>query len=423
VAGEVSSWQIGMIGARLARRAAGGLWERNLRKGELFMGRRTFFSQFGNGLVRRRWIHQVGGGRVDEQGPGHEKLDGAVLAETLLEEEEVFGDDHDDEEVGEEEEMSEYDQELIATFIVARDIVQTRTSQSVKKLKSLQKQLAVLETVPELRKRAMMIFSNLHVIKPFKRHMKDIITVEVDDYLEDGSVSKFKIELHPSKYKSPNEEAEALYTLAVRHEKAQPRVSKLVSECEEQYKSNLKLQNAFLDVEKDGSLEKLGILLDTPLVTELLNNDKQQKAIQKEQRRRREQKKHGVRQEVKRLIAKDGFHILVGRSAKENDKITFQMTSSNDIWMHARDCPGSHVVVKIESSASELSQTTLQLAANLAAANCKKKNDRRVSIIVANGKHLRRPRGGKLGSVIVQKELNEIVGFPSDAPPTHPELE
>lgn len=62
----------------------------------------------------------------------------------------------------------------------------------------------------------------------------------------------------------------------------------------------------------------------------------------------------------------DGFEILVGKKAKDNDHLTFKIANSRDMWMHAADYPGSHVVIR-NPDRKELPQKTLVEAAQLAA--------------------------------------------------------
>ncbi|MCV4614773.1 hypothetical protein OFM04_33265, partial [Escherichia coli] len=48
----------------------------------------------------------------------------------------------------------------------------------------------------------------------------------------------------------------------------------------------------------------------------------------------------------RRFLSSDGFEILVGKKDKDNDFLTFRIATSRDIWLHAADYPGSHVVIR-----------------------------------------------------------------------------
>lgn len=78
-------------------------------------------------------------------------------------------------------------------------------------------------------------------------------------------------------------------------------------------------------------------------------------------------KKHEVEfNGARRFISTDGFEILVGKKAKDNDYLTFRVARSLDTWMHAADYPGSHVVIR-NANRKEIPNQTLLEAAQLAA--------------------------------------------------------
>ena len=69
---------------------------------------------------------------------------------------------------------------------------------------------------------------------------------------------------------------------------------------------------------------------------------------------------------ARRFISTNGFEILVGKKAKDNDYLTFRVARSLDTWMHAADYPGSHVVIR-NANRKEIPNQTLIEAAQLAA--------------------------------------------------------
>lgn len=96
----------------------------------------------------------------------------------------------------------------------------------------------------------------------------------------------------------------------------------------------------------------------------------------------------------------DGTPILVGRGRKDNDTLTFRVARGNDIWMHASDWPGSHVVVRTARGAAP-SQRTMLEAAMLAAHHCKGREDTVVAVTWTERKHVRKPPGAAPGLVSV----------------------
>ncbi|MDH4228347.1 MAG: NFACT RNA binding domain-containing protein [Nitrospirota bacterium] len=104
---------------------------------------------------------------------------------------------------------------------------------------------------------------------------------------------------------------------------------------------------------------------------------------------------------VRAFLASDGRQIRVGRSSTENDRITFRMARGNDLWLHARDVPGSHVVIH---GKGEPSQQTIQEAAQLAAHFSRLKQEGGGEVICTPRKNVRRPKGGKPGQALVTGE-------------------
>src|SRR5690625_79464 len=96
-----------------------------------------------------------------------------------------------------------------------------------------------------------------------------------------------------------------------------------------------------------------------------------------------------------KFIATDGTEIYVGRNNKQNEYVTHKIAHRNDIWLHALDIPGSHVIIK----ASEPSEETLFEAAQLAAYFSKAQQSASVPIDYTEVRFVRKPSGAKPGFV------------------------
>lgn len=101
---------------------------------------------------------------------------------------------------------------------------------------------------------------------------------------------------------------------------------------------------------------------------------------------------------AKRFISSDGVDILVGKRSKDNDYLTFRVAKSLDIWLHAADYPGSHVIVR-SPNRREIPQRTLLEAAQLAAFYSKAKNEAKVAVHYTQKKFVNKPRKAKAGLV------------------------
>ncbi|HEX3251732.1 MAG TPA: NFACT RNA binding domain-containing protein [Pyrinomonadaceae bacterium] len=101
---------------------------------------------------------------------------------------------------------------------------------------------------------------------------------------------------------------------------------------------------------------------------------------------------------VRRYLSTDGYEVLVGRAARDNDHLTFRVAQPNDLWMHAGDYPGSHVVVR-NPTRKEIPQRTIIEAAQLAGRFSQASEDAKVVIHYTERKFLSKPKGAAPGLV------------------------
>lgn len=92
--------------------------------------------------------------------------------------------------------------------------------------------------------------------------------------------------------------------------------------------------------------------------------------------------------------------ILVGRNAEANDELTTAVARGRDMWLHARNFPGSHVVLRMRKD-EELKSEDLVDAATLAAYHSEGRRDTVVEVTYTEAKHVRKPKGAPPGSVTV----------------------
>ncbi len=97
-----------------------------------------------------------------------------------------------------------------------------------------------------------------------------------------------------------------------------------------------------------------------------------------------------------RYLSADGIEIQVGKNSIQNDRLT-QNASGNETWLHAKDMPGSHVIVRAEG---EVPLTTLRQAAMLAAWYSKGRNSSTVPVDYTLRKYVKKPSGAAPGKVI-----------------------
>lgn len=98
------------------------------------------------------------------------------------------------------------------------------------------------------------------------------------------------------------------------------------------------------------------------------------------------------------FVASDGTEILVGKNNLQNEKLTLHTAKKTDIWLHAKNIPGSHVIIKSNNPSDE----TLFEAAMLAAYFSKFRSSANVPIDYVQVKNIRKPNGSKPGFVIYE---------------------
>ncbi len=100
----------------------------------------------------------------------------------------------------------------------------------------------------------------------------------------------------------------------------------------------------------------------------------------------------------------EGFEVLVGKGARENDALTFRVAEPNDWWMHAAGCPGSHVVIRNPERLAAAPRAVLERAAELAAYYSKARDARgKVEIHLCRASDVRKPRGLPPGKVEIRR--------------------
>lgn len=146
-------------------------------------------------------------------------------------------------------------------------------------------------------------------------------------------------------------------------------------------------------------LESISASLDIALREEDLVQIRDELAESGYIRRKSGAKKQKVTSRPFHYISSDGFDIYVGKNNYQNDELTFKFAAGNDWWFHAKQMPGSHVVVKL-GNAEELPDRTFEEAARLAAYYSKGRDQEKVEIDYIQKKHVKKPSGSKPGFVV-----------------------
>lgn len=113
-----------------------------------------------------------------------------------------------------------------------------------------------------------------------------------------------------------------------------------------------------------------------------------------------------------RFLSQEGYEILVGRNARQNDRLTFELAKRGDIWLHVRGAPGSHVIIR--NGGQSVDQQTLRMAGQLAAYYSGQRGERAVTVSYTERQHVSRAPSGRPGQVVFRQEQTIIV--PAELP-------
>lgn len=127
-------------------------------------------------------------------------------------------------------------------------------------------------------------------------------------------------------------------------------------------------------------------------------------------------KTKGFKRQVKlslphHYISSDGLDIFVGKNNRQNDQLTLKTASSADFWLHTRNIPGSHVIIKKQQG--DIPDSTLLEAAVLSAFHSKAKLSSNVPVDYTMVRNVKKPSGAKPGMVIYEN-FKTIIANPDE---------
>ncbi len=246
--------------------------------------------------------------------------------------------------------------------------VENELEKNRKKLGKQEEELLATENAEEFRQKGELLTTFLHQVP------NDQDQVELDNYYTGE-----KIIISLDKALTPNQNAQRYFK---RYQKLKEAVKHLTSLIEETRTTIL-------------YLESVEIALAQASLTEIA--EIREELIQTGFIRRRQREKIQKRQKPEKYLATDGQTIiLVGRNNLQNDVLTFKMAKKDELWFHAKDIPGSHVVITGNLQPSDEVKTD---AAELAAYFSKARLSNLVQVDMIETRKLNKPTGGKPGFV------------------------
>ncbi|MGT2762009.1 hypothetical protein D8830_02400 [Streptococcus intermedius] len=246
--------------------------------------------------------------------------------------------------------------------------VENELEKNRKKLTKQEQELVATENAEEFRQKGELLTTFLHQV-PNNQDQ-----VELDNYY-----TSEKITIVLDKALTPNQNAQRYFKRYQKLKEAVKHLTGLIEETKEtiQY------------------LESVETALSQANLTEI--TEIREELIQTGFIRRRQREKIQKRKKPEKYLSTDGQTIiLVGRNNLQNDELTFKMAKKEDLWFHAKDIPGSHVVITGNLHPSDDVKTD---AAELAAYFSKARLSNLVQVDMIEVKKLNKPTGGKPGFV------------------------
>lgn len=246
--------------------------------------------------------------------------------------------------------------------------VQTELDKNIKKLGKQEKELLATENAEEFRQKGELLTTYLTLV-PNNQDQ-----VELDNYYTNE-----KIVIALDKSLTPSQNAQRYFKKYQKLKEAVKHLTGLIQETKDTITY----------------LESVETALNHAAISDI--EDIREELVETGFVKRRTRDKRHKRKKPEQYLASDGKTIImVGRNNLQNDELTFKMAKKGELWFHAKDIPGSHVLIKDNLNPSDEVKTD---AAELAAYYSKARLSNLVQVDMIEAKKLNKPTGGKPGFV------------------------
>lgn len=253
-------------------------------------------------------------------------------------------------------------------------VIRKNLQRNKKKLKKLSNELKATENADEYRIKGEVLTTYLYQIK------RGMTKITLPNFYDNNK----EITISLSNQLSPSQNAQKYFK---KYQKLKNAVTFINEQIELTKKEVAYLEEIQTQIE-----------LATPADLNDIKTELQQEGYIK---KKQQKSKHSSRVKINKpesFIASDGTEILVGKNNLQNEKLTLHTAKKTDIWLHAKNIPGSHVIIKSNNPSNE----TLFEAAMLAAYFSKFRSSANVPIDYVQVKNIRKPNGSKPGFVIYE---------------------
>ena len=250
-----------------------------------------------------------------------------------------------------------------------------------RKAKALQTDLERAEKSEEYRIQGELLLANLHAITRGQER------VELQNYYS-PELEKLSIPLNPEQ--SPSENAQTYFKKYTKAKRGRSRIQQLISDLDADQ------ETLELYVSKLASADTLAAL--QKLRTEFIENG-YLKAPQ-----RGKQKQEVSEGPFRRYTSTNGFQMYVGKNSQSNDLLLRQIAKPSDMWLHAKQIHGSHVIIRNPENRPDIPMPTLLQAAQLAAYYSKAHHASNVPVDYTWARYVVKRKGNVAGYVHYTRE-------------------
>lgn len=261
-------------------------------------------------------------------------------------------------------------------------LINNERDKNKKKMGKLKKTLEDAQNAEEYQLFGELLTANLYAVE------KGMTSIEVINYYDENA-GTVTIVLDPQK--SPSDNAQRYFT---KYQKAKT-ARKIVQEQIEKANEEILYFETLIQQMETASIKDIEEIRQELIEEGYIRN-----------RQKNKSKKQSISKPVlDQYISTDGTEILVGKNNKQNDYLTNKVAGRDEIWLHTKDIPGSHVVIRSKNP----SDTTILEAANIASYFSKARNSSSVPVDFTQVRHVKKPNGSKPGFVIYDNQQTVYV--------------
>ena len=255
--------------------------------------------------------------------------------------------------------------------------VQAALDKSRLKKKKLSEDLLKAENSDKYQLYGELLTANIHLVKPGSR-----IATVINYY--DGN----PIDIPLDEKLSPSKNAQKYFK---KYSKAKTAIHEKQAQLAENEMDIEYLESVLQNIEAADSEEQLEAI-----------RDELQESGYVRRRPKAAQRKKKSKPDPRRYVLSDGTTVLVGHNNIENDYLTMKLAAKTDVWMHTKDIPGSHIIVRMENgrTVDDLTAELIYEAASIAAYHSKAKESDNVPVDYVPVRYVKKPAGAKPGMVI-----------------------